>query len=56
MVSRRISDRQIVAVWRDEEGLLYVLPPCGRCHGFIRQVSPANIDTKVALDLDHSGP
>src|SRR5437764_1577710 len=21
----------IVAVWRDEQGRLYVLPPCGRC-------------------------
>ena len=45
---------KIVAVWRDEEGRLYVLPPCGRCREFIRQVSPANIDTTVVLDLDRS--
>jgi cytidine deaminase len=39
----------IVAVWRDEQGRLYVLPPCGRCREFIRQVDPANIDTSVVL-------
>jgi cytidine deaminase len=33
----------IVAVWRD------VLPPCGRCREFIRQVDPANLDTTVVL-------
>lgn len=42
----------IVAVWRDDCGRLYVLPPCGRCREFIRQVDPANIDTEVVLDLD----
>ena len=47
---------KIVAVWRDEEGRLHVLPPCGRCREFIRQVSPANIDTTVVLDLDRSAP
>ena len=45
---------EIVAVWRDEEGRLYVLPPCGRCREFIRQVDPGNIDTNVVLDLDRS--
>jgi cytidine deaminase len=46
----------IVAVWRDDEGRLYVLPPCGRCREFIRQVDPANIDTQVVLGLDSSAP
>jgi cytidine deaminase len=39
----------IVAVWRDDQGRLYVLPPCGRCREFIRQVDPANLDTKILL-------
>lgn len=39
----------IVAVWRDEHGRLYVLPPCGRCREFIRQVHPENLDTVVLL-------
>jgi cytidine deaminase len=46
----------IVAVWRDEDGLLYVLPPCGRCREFIRQVDPANLDTEVILGRDRSAP
>ena len=39
----------IVAVWRDEQGRLYVLPPCGRCREFIRQIDPANLDATVVL-------
>jgi len=44
----------IVAVWRDDDGLLYVLPPCGRCREFIRQIDPANLDTEVILGHDRS--
>jgi cytidine deaminase len=44
----------IVAVWRDERGRLYVLPPCGRCREFIRQVDPGNLDTVVVLGADRS--
>jgi cytidine deaminase len=40
---------KIVAVWRDEAGALYVMPPCGRCREFVRQVDPANLDTEVVL-------
>ncbi len=41
---------KIVAVWRDEhDGTLAVLPPCGRCREFIRQVDAANLDTEVVL-------
>jgi cytidine deaminase len=40
---------KIVAVWRDEEGRLYVLPPCGRCREFIHQIDDANIDTEVVF-------
>jgi len=50
----RIS--KIVAVWRDDTGRLYVLPPCGRCREFIRQVDPANIDTEVVLGTERSAP
>ena len=39
----------VVAVWRDEEGRLYVLPPCGRCREFMRQIDPANLDAEVIL-------
>ena len=41
----------IVAVWRDERtGQLFVLPPCGRCREFIRQIDEANLATEVILD------
>jgi cytidine deaminase len=40
---------KIVAVWKDEEGKLYVLPPCGRCRLFIEQMHPDNLDTEVVL-------
>jgi cytidine deaminase len=43
---------QIVAVWRDGHGQLFVLPPCGRCREFIRQVDAANIATEVVLGWD----
>ena len=39
----------IVAVWRDDSGQLYVLPPCGRCRELIRQLNSANWDTKIVL-------
>ena len=39
----------IVAVWRSEEGRLHVLPPCGRCREFIRQMHPSNLTTRVVL-------
>ncbi len=45
---------RIVAVWRDDQGRLYVLPPCGRCREFIRQVDPGNLDTEVVLGAGHS--
>jgi cytidine deaminase len=40
---------KIVAVWRDDRGALHVVPPCGRCREFIRQIDPANLDTEVVL-------
>ncbi|MFE9887245.1 cytidine deaminase family protein [Streptomyces scopuliridis] len=40
---------KVVAVWRSEEGVLHVLPPCGRCREFIRQIDPANLDAEVVL-------
>jgi cytidine deaminase len=44
---------KIVAVWRDErDGKLYVLPPCGRCREFIRQIDQGNLETEVVLGRD----
>jgi cytidine deaminase len=34
---------RIVAVWKSKEGALHVLPPCGRCREFIRQIDEGNL-------------
>lgn len=47
---------RIVAVWRDDAGKLYVLPPCGRCRELMRQVDDANIDAQVILGHGRSAP
>ena len=43
---------KIVAVWRDEQGRLYVLPPCGRCRELIRQIDAANLDAEIVLGVE----
>jgi cytidine deaminase len=45
---------KIVAVWRDDDGVLHALAPCGRCREFIRQIDPANLDTEVVLGRQRS--
>ncbi|MGH3146957.1 MAG: cytidine deaminase family protein [Rubrobacter sp.] len=44
--------RKIVAVWRDDDGTTFVLPPCGRCREFIRQIDEGNLDADVILGKD----
>ena len=48
--------RTIVAVWRDDADRLYVLPPCGRCREFMRQIDPANLAADVVLGAEHCIP
>ena len=45
---------KIVAVWRDDDAVLHVLAPCGRCREFVRQIDPANLDTEVVLGRQRS--
>ena len=40
---------KIVAVWKDGSGNPVILPPCGRCREFIRQIDEANLETEVIL-------
>ncbi|GAA2403064.1 cytidine deaminase [Streptomyces glaucosporus] len=54
VTAREYRIAKIVAVWRNEEGALHVLPPCGRCREFIRQVDPGNLDTEVVLGMRNS--
>jgi cytidine deaminase len=42
--------QKVVAVWRDERnGKLYVLPPCGICREFMRNVDEDNLNAQVVL-------
>ena len=46
---------KIVAVWRDgATQVLHVIPPCGICREFIRQIDPQNLDTEIVLGSDSS--
>ncbi|MGZ3638015.1 MAG: cytidine deaminase family protein [Ktedonobacterales bacterium] len=45
--------KQIVAVWKDENGGTYILSPCGRCRELIRQLHEDNLQTAVVLGEDH---
>lgn len=45
---------QIVAVWRDEHGRIYVIPPCGHCRQAMHEIDPLNITTtQVILSHDY---
>src|SRR3989338_9061478 len=50
-IAKMISDgkeyviRKIVAVWKDENGALYIIPPCGHCRQAMRETDERNIDT-----------
>ncbi|CAN5332991.1 cytidine deaminase [soil metagenome] len=54
VTAREYAIAEIVAVWRDESNRLYVVPPCGRCREFIRQVDEGNLETEVVLGRDRS--
>lgn len=42
--------RKVVGVWRDQKtGELYVLPPCGVCRHFMKEIDRANLDTEFVL-------
>ncbi|SOD62294.1 Cytidine deaminase [Streptomyces zhaozhouensis] len=56
VTAREYRIARIVAVWRSDEGVLHVLPPCGRCREFIRQIDPANLDTEVVLSRTEAPP
>ncbi len=47
--------QKIVAVWRDDKTtLLHVLPPCGHCRQFMRDIGEKNMDAEVILGLKTS--
>lgn len=45
--------KKLVAVWKDEKGELYAIPPCGRCREFLRLLSQDNLEAEIILGKDH---
>jgi cytidine deaminase len=41
--------KRLVAVWKDGKGSTRIIPPCGRCREFIRQVDNNNLETDVII-------
>ncbi len=35
--------KRIVAVWKDEAGSVFVIPPCGNCRQLIRETNESNL-------------
>jgi cytidine deaminase len=46
--------KKVVAMWKDSGGSFYVMPPCGRCREFIRQIDESNLDAEVILGTNKS--
>jgi len=44
--------KKIVAVWKDADGSVFVIPPCGNCRQFIREVNEENLNTEIILDIN----
>jgi cytidine deaminase len=58
-IGKMITDDQeftiqkIVATWKDEDGVVYVIPPCGHCRAAMHETDESNIDhTEIILDID----
>lgn len=43
---------KIVAVWKNDNGQIHILSPCGRCREFMRQIHPENLATEVIMEPD----
>ncbi|MFM7678969.1 MAG: cytidine deaminase family protein [Roseiflexaceae bacterium] len=51
--TRTYQIRRIVAVWRDADANLFVIPPCGHCRQFMIDAHPDNVHhTQVILSHD----
>jgi cytidine deaminase len=48
--------KRLVAVWKDEQGGVFVIPPCGNCRQFMRDIDERNLLTEVVLNRDKAVP
>lgn len=45
---------KIVAVWKDENGAVHVVSPCGNCRQMILEMDRKNLNAEIILDHDKS--
>ena len=46
--------KKIVAAWKDRDGILFVIPPCGHCRQAMLETDEKNLDADVILDKNKS--
>ena len=44
--------KKCVAVWKNENGEIFILHPCGRCREFMRQTNKENVNAEIILGKD----
>ena len=44
--------KRIAAVWKDEAGSVFVIPPCGNCRQLMRETDESNLEAEIILDAD----
>jgi len=49
VTAKELKIEKIVGVWKNENGATQILPPCGICREFMRQVHNDNLETEVLL-------
>jgi cytidine deaminase len=51
ITKKEYNIKKIVAVWKNEKGEVFVIPPCGNCRQMMRDINEDNLDnTEVVLD------
>ena len=43
---------KIVAVWKDEDGCVHVISPCGHCRQMMMDLDKENLKTEIIMDHD----
>jgi cytidine deaminase len=44
--------KKVVAVWKDEEENIFVIPPCGNCRQYMRELDEENLNSEIVLNKD----
>ena len=39
--------KKLVAVWKDDQNNLFIIPPCGSCRQLIRDIDENNLETEI---------